>query len=131
MYPYHRSHYYPPPQSYHFYSPEHAHRPYWNRQQFPNVNPALFMSSAKHMQAIMRDASILLERMSSSQEFSYAIMEAAQKSDQQQVDTLIKNTGIEASPKISYTPDGLKLNFEVIAENLNCCQLTLSLRWRR
>lgn len=121
--PYRTWHHYFPPQPYYFYPPA-------PRYPFPPVNPTQFMSSAKHMQIIMKDASILLSRMSHSREFSYALMEAAQESNQEKVNQLVKETGIQTTPKVSYTPDGLKLDFDIFVENLNCCHLSLSLKWR-
>lgn len=77
----------------------------------------------------MKDASILLDRMSNSKEFSLQLMGAAQESNQEKVNSLIKNTGIQTIPKVSYTPDGLQLAFSKNVNNLDCCHLRLSLRW--
>lgn len=99
-------------------------------RQLPEVNPSTFMSSAKHMRIIMRDASTLLNRMADSREFSYSLMTAAQESNQQKVENLLKSSGIQTSPKVTYNPDGLKLSFTTQANNIECCHLTLDLRWR-
>ena len=49
------------------------HFPYLYRQLLP-VNPTLFMSSAKNMQILMKDASTLLARMATSRKFSLDLM---------------------------------------------------------
>lgn len=83
------------------------------------------------MQIIMKDASILLNRMASSRQFAFDLMTAAQNSEQAKVNQMLKNTGIQTTPKISFNPDGIILNFSSVAEDLDCCHLTLSLRWRK
>jgi hypothetical protein len=98
-------------------------------RQFPSVDPATFMSSAKHMQALMRDASTLLDRMATSKQFSYDLMSAAQKSQTKKAEEMIKATGIKSQPHVSYTPDGVTLVFEAKDDYGQCCNLTLKLRW--
>jgi hypothetical protein len=98
-------------------------------RQFPSVNPATFMSSAKHMQVLMRDASTLLDRMANVQQFSNDLMSAAQQSQTKKAEEMIKATGIKSQPRVSYTPDGLTLVFEAKDEQGHCCNLTLKLRW--
>jgi hypothetical protein len=98
-------------------------------RQFPSVNPATFMSSAKHMQALMRDASTLLDRMATSKQFSNDLMSAAQQSQTKKAEEMIKATGIKSQPRVTYTPDGLTLAFEAKDEQGQCCSLTLKLRW--
>lgn len=89
----------------------------------------MFMTSAKYMQALMKDASVLLEKMADSKEFAVKLMNAAQESKQQLVNDQIKQTGIQNIPSVSFTPDGLKLSFSKDIDHLNCCNLVLSVRW--
>jgi hypothetical protein len=120
-----------PPNHYYVPHPHHtAYRPYpYQQRPLPPVNPSLFMTSAKDMEVIMKDASILLEKMARSKKFSLDLMTAAQNSNQDKVNEMVKNTGVKTVPKVSYTPDGLKLDFSSYAENPECCHLSLSLRW--
>ncbi|WNS74789.1 hypothetical protein RRV45_18160 [Bacillus sp. DTU_2020_1000418_1_SI_GHA_SEK_038] len=99
-------------------------------RQYPTVDPATFMSSAKDMENIMRDVSLLLTKMASSRTFSFQLMSAAQASQQDKVSTIIKSTGIKHIPKVRYTPDGLVLEFESANQLQNCCSLLLKLRWK-
>ena len=87
------------------------------------------MSSAKEMEIIMQDASTLLTKMATSRQFSFEFMSAAQEGKQDKIQSMLKSTGIKRIPKVSYTPDGLLLHFELGSMHLNCCQLTLSIRW--
>lgn len=127
-YPFYNDSWFPPSQSYYapIYSPR-ANTPF---RQLPQVNPSTFMSSAQNMRIIMKDASTLLNKMANSREFSYSLMSAAQESNQQKVDNLVKSAGIQTSPKVTYNPDGLKLSFTTQVNNVDCCHLTLDLRWR-
>lgn len=133
MYPYYqykrKAHYLSPPSHYNpYYHPNYfVHYP--NQRQMSPVNPALFMTSAKHMKIIMKDASILLDKMSDSRKFSLDLMAAAQVSNKEKVNQMLKGTGIQTMPEVTYTPDGMKLNFLSYVEDMNCCQLSLSLRW--
>lgn len=128
-YCYYRNSYYSPLVNYSPYTYPNWYVPYSFQRQLPSINPTLFMSSAKHMQIIMRDASTILDKMSSSRKFSLDLMKAAQESNQSKVNELVKDTGIQTVPKVTYTPDGLKLEFNTYVENLDCCHLTLALRW--
>jgi len=99
-------------------------------RQFPEVNPEMFMSSAKEMEVLMKNASRLLAVMASSRKFSLQLMNAAQDSKLKEVENMIHSTGITVQPKVSYTPDGLNLHFDSSKPNDDCCKLTLKLRWK-
>ncbi|UII55380.1 hypothetical protein LS684_17360 [Cytobacillus spongiae] len=107
---------YPP-----FYSPY--------SRTFPDVNPDLFMKSAKEMEALMTDAHLVLEKMVKSKNFAFRLMSAAQQSNTQAVHSMIQSTGVKKMPKIDYNPDGFKLNFNADLDHVNCCHLSLTLRW--
>lgn len=87
------------------------------------------MVSAKDMEILMKDASRLLAEMAESKKFSFELMNAAQQSNMNKVEKMIKSTGIQMIPKVKYTPDGLTLNFDSGKDYDDCCQLTLKLRW--
>jgi hypothetical protein len=107
-----------------YYHPVHFYR------TLPAVNPQMFMSSAKKMEVLMKDASTLLVKMAESRKYSYDLMAAAQQSNKAAVENLLKSTGISQVPSVSYTPDGLRLHFESDKDDpQKCCDLTLKLRW--
>ncbi|PAE25512.1 hypothetical protein [Bacillus sp. 7894-2] len=113
------------PQAYQtYYHPVHFYR------TLPAVDPQMFMSSAKKMEILMRDAGTLLVNMAESKKFSFELMSAAQQSNKAAVENLLKSTGISRVPSVDYTPDGLRLHFESDKEDPEkCCDLTLKLRW--
>ncbi|KON86499.1 hypothetical protein AF332_06440 [Sporosarcina globispora] len=137
MYPYYyfrypKPGYYPQPQN--GWNYPQAYQPYCHPvhfcRTFPAIDPQMFMSSAKKMEVLMRDASTLLVNMAESKKFSYELMSAAQQSNKDAVEKMIKSTGISRIPSVSYTPDGLSLHFESDKEDpQKCCDLTLKLRW--
>ncbi|KOP80057.1 hypothetical protein AN957_22465 [Cytobacillus solani] len=116
---------YPPfyPYCNYYYSPHNTYR------QYQNVDPGMFMTSAKDMAIIMKEASHLLAEMAKSKKFSFDLMTAAQQSKMEKVEQLIKSTGIKVIPKVTYTPDGLNLHFDSGKDYNDCCKLTLKLRW--
>jgi hypothetical protein len=137
MYPYYYFRYPKPgynPQLQNCWNYPHAYQSYYHPvhfyRTFPAVDPQMFMSSAKKMEVLMRDASTLLVNMAESKKFSYELMSAAQQSKKDAVEKMIKSTGISRIPAVSYTPDGLSLHFESDKEDSQkCCDLTLKLRW--
>lgn len=123
------SHYVPQPYYYYPYHPYPATYPPNYYRQYPEVNPSQFMTSAQHMRTLMKDAVTLLDHMSDSKQYSLDLMSAAQQSNQQKVNMMIKETGIKTPPKVTYTPDGLKLQFQAPGDATDCCNLTITLRW--
>lgn len=116
----------------HFLNPYayyHSISPPYIVRQYPTVDPTKFMSSAKEMEIIMHDASILLTKMASSRQFSFEFMGAAQEGKQDKIQNMLKSTGVRRIPKVSYTPDGLFLHFESNSGNEKCCELSVKLRW--
>mgnify|MGYP005753458239 FL=1 len=106
---------------YHQYYNPYLYRPY------PEVDATLFTESAHEMQALMKEASLVLDRLAESKDFAKAVMTAAQESNQQKVDELLHAAGLHTKVDVSYNPDGI--NLKLIGEK-NCCNLTIALRWR-
>lgn len=96
---------------------------------YPDVDPTLFNQSAIAMQTLMKDASILLNKLAESKEFDSKIMKAAQQSNSKAVDELIKSTGIQSTVNTSFNPDGIQLKLSSKAGGTECCHLTITLRW--
>ena len=71
-------------------------------RQYPEVDPSIFMSSAQHMQPLLRDAGTLLNKMAESRKFSYDLMSAAQESDKQRWKKL-SGSRHQIIPKITST----------------------------
>jgi hypothetical protein len=118
-------HYYPLPYQY----PAH-YRQYPPIRQYPQVDASLLYQSANETKKLMHDASLVLEKLSVSKEFDAQLMFAAQKSDINEVKRLIHSIGVKSKVDIHYTPDGLRLEFSTAVTPLDCCRLTIALRWR-
>ena len=105
---------------YHYYNP-YLYRPY------PEVDATMFTESAHEMQKLMKEASLVLDRLAESKDFAAAVMNAAQESDQHKVNELLKTAGLHTKVDVTYNPDGINLK---LIEDKNCCNLTIALRWR-
>lgn len=109
-------------------SPQYQHSPFYRK--LPEVDATLFNKSAITMQNLMKDASVVLNSIAGSKEFAKKIMTAAQDSHLEEVEQLIKSTGIKSDIDTSFNPDGINLKFSSSIQSTECCQLTIALRWR-
>lgn len=101
-----------------------------NRSPYPPVDPDLLYESANQSNKLMKEASMVLDKLASSKEFGARLMDVAQQSNTEEVERLIHSVGITSDVKIKYNPDGLELEFNSKVKNLDCCKLSISLRWR-
>jgi hypothetical protein len=99
-------------------------------RQYPPVDPTLFSQSAIAMQKLMKDGSLILKKLAESKEFAFKIMSAAQESDTKKVQQLIDSIGIQSKVDIYYNPDGIRLTLSSKDEQIDCCKLAISLRWK-
>lgn len=106
------------------------YQPYLPPRQYPPVDPTQFFESANEMKMLMQDASVVLDRMADSREFTEKVMSAAQESKTDEVEQLIKSTGISSDVEISFNPDALKLEFIAMTHGAECCRLLVTIRWR-
>ena len=79
---------------------------------------------------LMVEASKLLDRLATSKDFATALMEAAQRSEMEEVKRLIHSIGITSRVDVEYNPDGLRLEFKADVRGVECCRLLIALRWR-
>ncbi|MBM7573622.1 hypothetical protein [Aquibacillus albus] len=121
---------------YYFYHPSYYHPPvyhpgyYPNYRQMPPVDPNLLYQSANETKKLMEDASTVLDKLADSKEFDTELMYAAQASDYEEVERLIHSLGITSNVNVQFNPDGLRLEFQSQVTSLDCCHLTITLRWR-
>lgn len=114
-----------------FYYTPHYQTAYWPVRQYPNVDSKLLTESATETKGLMEEASIVLDNLANSKEFGTELMNAAQASDNKKVKHLIHSIeGVSSEINVNYTPDGLRLEFNSKVSQMDCCQLTVSLRWR-
>ncbi|MBP1969142.1 hypothetical protein J2Z83_001245 [Virgibacillus natechei] len=114
------------------YCPACYYNTYWPIRQYPPADPELFLQSANETKKLMNDANVILDKLAESKEFDLKIMEAAQASDQEEVERLIYSLDISSEVDITYNPDNLKLEFRssVSEDDPACCRLLIALRWR-
>ncbi|MFD2924411.1 hypothetical protein [Halobacillus naozhouensis] len=113
-----------------YYYPCYPHPGGWPIRQLPNVDPNLLYQSANESKKLMKDASMVLNKLSDSKEFDAELMYAAQASDLEEVQRLIHSIGVTSDVDIQYNPDGLRLEFRSEVANMDCCRLYIALRWR-
>lgn len=99
-------------------------------RSYPTVDPTFFTESAGAMQQLMKEASIILKKLSDSKDFASEVMGAAQEGKMEKVDQLLKSTGVHAGVKADYNPDGINLKLSSTVGETDCCHLTIALRWR-
>lgn len=114
-------HYYPQ----HNYNQSNAHIV----RQYPAVDPTVFNESAVAFQKLLKEASIVLNKLADSKDFAGEVMSAAQESNMQKVEELIESTGVHSKVDVSYNPDGIRLEMKNKVEDTDCCHLTMALKW--
>jgi hypothetical protein len=104
---------------------------YYQQQgrQFPDVDSTLFEQSAKSMQNLMKEASLVLNKLAISKPFANKIMYEAQQSNKKEVEKLIKSTGIKSKVETIFNPDGINLKLSSKVGGSDCCHLTIGLKW--
>lgn len=120
---------------YYLYHPSYYYPPYWHTayrpiRQYPAVEPNLLYQSANEAKKLMKEASIVLNKLSESKEFDAELMYAAQASDIDEVNRLIHSIGVTSNVDVHFNPDGIRLEFTSKVENVDCCRLLIALRWR-
>jgi hypothetical protein len=98
-------------------------------RSLPPVDTKMFIKSSKCIQNLMTSANTIVDKFASSPQFSVDIMTAAQFSNQKEVEKIIHSLGLKDVPKVSYTPDGLTIQFDTSENNFDVCHLSLKIRW--
>ncbi|MGG3571281.1 hypothetical protein ABES80_02105 [Bacillus gobiensis] len=97
---------------------------YYRHPALPPVNPQIFMKSAKQSTLLLKQAEILVLKLSSSPDLSKNIMAAAQESKEKIVLQLLKQTGVTSDMRVMFNPDGIHIELSQSNE-----KVTLFLRW--
>ncbi|WP_064092842.1 hypothetical protein [Rossellomorea aquimaris] len=122
-----------------FYQPAHRHtipphsyfRPFHSHyRSFPQVETKTFMSSSDKTLVLLDNAKTVLDRIKSDKNFAFQLMNAAQKSNNQEVHKLITSTGIKVQPIVTFNPDGMRLVFDQTLGEVDCCHVIVIVRWR-
>lgn len=132
FYHYHRNPYpypsYPTAQTHLTMNPQFSNHTAQRQDGYPPVDPDRLYQSANQSQQLMADANKLVQRFATSKDFCTQVMDAAQRNNRDEVQRLIKSSGVDSDVTMYFNPDGLRLEFK--SANIECCQLLIVLRWR-
>ncbi|WP_181350243.1 hypothetical protein [Thalassobacillus sp. CUG 92003] len=117
-------------QPFYYSVPESYAIPHPSRPELPDVDPGLFSESAGKMQTLMGEAEPVLQRLNQSEEFAGEVMHAAQESDESKVKQLLNSTGIQSDFEVHFNPDNINIKLTATVNSMDCCHLTMALRWR-
>lgn len=96
---------------------------------FPPVDTRKLNESATRFKQVMNEANLFIGTLTASDDFSRRLMDAAQRSDQQEVERLVRSTGVTIKYNLSYTPSGIRIDFSNSDADSSCCTLRMSLGW--
>src|SRR5699024_8756446 len=94
-----------------FYYPPNYYMNYWPSRQYPDVNPKVLNQSAQASKDQMEEASLVLDKLATSEEFSIAFMSAVYESNRTAIKRIIHFLDINSDVGITYTTHGLHLVF--------------------
>ena len=98
-------------------------------RHYPQVDTSQFENSVTRFQKLIKEADLLINRLASSREFATQLMSAAQKSDKNKVNQLIRSTGVTIKIKTTFTPTGIRIILDNSEVEGGCCDLMIALRW--
>jgi len=98
---------------------------------YPPVDTKIFEDSVKSFRLLMAQGSILLDRLGDVA-FARKVMSAAQQGKNAEVDHLIKSIGLKVPVVTKFTPTGVNFILSTQTtqlEPINCCTLTVAMKW--
>lgn len=96
-----------------------------NPSVYPPVNPDTLYESANESSKLMKDASLLLDKLATSKDYGKQLMDHAQRSENAEVSRMIKSIGLSSEVKVSYNPDSIRIQLKS-----NSAEMMITLRWR-
>ncbi len=102
---------------------------YQQRPTYPQVDTTQLKSSAKAFQPLMDDADKVLNEFVKSGDFAYNVKDAAQRSQTEKIKIYLTQLGVSHQLEINYNPDAIKITFINQTNSVECCRLTVSLKW--
>lgn len=103
--------------------------PQHGRDPFPPVDTRKFNASAKRYKQVLNEANLFIGTLTASDDFARKLMDAAQRSDQKEVERLVRSTGVTIKYNLSYTPSGIRIDFSNSDAENGCCMLRMALSW--
>ncbi len=102
------------------------------RQQgvvLPPVQTAPLMSSANLTTDLINDARTITDILAFNQNLVFQLIDAAQKSQTDKVNDIIKNFPVKNRLRVTYTPGIIKLRLLPLDPKNTCCSIEMSLNW--
>ena len=96
-----------------------------NGSSYPPVNTKKLGTSVKNVQKMVPQVQLLFDKITTSDQFARDLKTAAQRSDKETVNRLIRSVGVTNEFEIKYTPDSIQI--KLIEKN--CCFFTVVLDW--
>ena len=96
---------------------------------YPPVDPTKLTQSAVESLEMSRQLSLLLQKIRDSRTFAIQLMDAAQRSNQLEVNRLIRTAGVNKTFTIKYNPQGFHLVMSNEEEVNPCCRVEIALNW--
>ena len=93
---------------------------------YPPVDTAYFQHSVVSFQSLMKQASLILDKLAGSKELCAGLMKAAQQGNQAEVDRIVKSTGVISAVTTVYTPTAVQFLLQAPHQGGS---LALNLRW--
>ncbi|WP_252504350.1 hypothetical protein [Sporosarcina sp. Marseille-Q4943] len=109
--------------------PAYTAMPQNGRSPFPPVDTRKFSASAERFKQVMNQANLFIGTLTASDDFARRLMDAAQRSDQKEVERLVRSTGVTIKYNLSYTPSGIRIDFSNSDAQNSCCALRMALNW--
>ncbi|OLO39159.1 hypothetical protein BTR23_08865 [Alkalihalophilus pseudofirmus] len=107
--------------------------PYYNRPEdypYPPIDITFFEQSLQAYQILVQHGTVVINRLAASRELMYQLMYSAQAGDDDEVDRIIRATGVPTIVDTSYTPNSVTFTLYADADDFpQCCTLTMNLRW--
>lgn len=96
---------------------------------YPPVDPTKLTASARESLDMAAQLNLLLVQIRDHKPFAAKLMEAAQHSNQAEVDRLIKSTGVGKPYTIKYNPQGFHIVMQNDESEPPCCKVEVTLVW--
>ncbi len=98
-------------------------------RQFPPVDTGQLEKSVTRFQELIKQADLLISRLARDKQFATQLMSAAQESNKERVNQMIRSTGVTIKIQTTFTPTGIRIILDNSKFEGDCCQLLIALRW--
>lgn len=94
---------------------------------FPKNDPTKMMSSAETLIDVNAQITLFIKKIAHSKPYAFKLRDAAQKSQTNQVERMIKEAGITYPFRTTYNPD--RFDITIFSKSDDCCMITAGIKW--